>query len=81
MVTRRSSTITSFVKLGASQQRMGQKAVNTQVGANSRLVLVAEPLVHILVHEGGLADAARRRWIRGPLRKKFTDPLSPRIIT
>jgi len=27
-----------------------------QVGSDGRLVLVAEPLVHILVHERGLSD-------------------------
>ena len=31
---------------------------NPQVGSDGRLVLVAEPLVHILVHERGLADTA-----------------------
>ena len=35
---------------------MRRGAKDGQVGSDGRLVLVAEPLVHILVHERGLAD-------------------------
>jgi hypothetical protein len=35
---------------------MGYLGGNVQVGTDSRLVLVTEALVDILVHEGGLSD-------------------------
>ena len=63
MVTNRSSTMTSFVKLEGdlelarlARDAEGGGAKDEQVGSDSRLVLVAEPLVHILVHERGLSD-------------------------
>ena len=62
IVTNRSSTMTSFVKLGSDSELVGlawdvEGAKDEQVGSDGRLVLVAEPLVYILVHERGLSDA------------------------
>ena len=37
---------------------MRRRVRDEQVGSDSRLVLVAEPLVHILVHEGGLSNTS-----------------------
>ena len=55
-----------------------------QVGSDGRLVLVAEPLVHILVHERGFSDtcflASATEGARGGEGER-TDPLSPKIIT
>ena len=53
--------MTSFVKLESclelvSLARDGEWAKDEQVGSDGRLVLVAEPLVHVLVHERGLSD-------------------------
>lgn len=60
MVTNRSSTITSFVKLrdthGQTSNGLAHGA-DLQVCTNGCLVLVAKPLVHILIHERGLPDA------------------------
>jgi hypothetical protein len=67
MVTRRSSTITSFVKLSQISRVSALRAVNTQVGANGGLVLIAKPLVDILVHERCLADTVGRGGVRGRL--------------
>ena len=36
--------------------RDAEECKDKQVGPDSRLVLVAEPLVHVLVHERGLSD-------------------------
>ena len=64
MVTRRSSTITSFVKLRhykyeirCVEQEVAGENEYEQVCADSGLVLIAKPLVHILVHERSLADS------------------------
>jgi len=47
-----------FVKLYELARHQSCALQNTQVRANCRLVLVTKPLVHILVHEGGLLDTA-----------------------
>lgn len=60
MVTNRSSTMTSFVKLRdtpAVRHHMAYAGADSQVCTDGRLVLVTKPLVHILVHERGLPDA------------------------
>lgn len=59
-------------------------AKDGQVGSDSRLILVAEPLVHILVHERGLPDTCFDASVSlGALGGEGgqTNPLSPKIIT
>lgn len=52
--------MTSFVRLGWAIELVvnieGYSGGNVQVGTDSRLVLVTESLVDILVHERGLSD-------------------------
>ncbi len=68
----------------------GWATSGSQVCANGGLVLIAETLVHILVHEGGLSDpSARGGKIEGlsvepptdEMNSHTTYPLSPRMIT
>ena len=90
IVTNRSSTMTSFVKLESDLERMSpaemrRSARDEQVGSDGRLVLVAEPLVHILVHERGLSDTNFEVSVSVGARRGggggWTNPLSPKIIT
>ena len=66
----------------------GRATCNLQVCANGGFVLVAETLVHILVHEGGLANPSARGRERlsvepptEEMNSHTTYPLSPRMIT
>ena len=66
----------------------GRAICNLQVCANGGLVLIAETLVHILVHEGGLANPNARDEksvsVEPPtdeVNSHTTYPLSPRMIT
>ena len=59
IVTNRSSTMTSLVRLeGIQRPGLPHTHAHPQVGTDGGLVLVAKPLVHVLVHERGLADSA-----------------------
>jgi hypothetical protein len=65
MVTRRSSTMTSLVRLRRADHEVSQRRAEArdekdgQVGAYCCLVLVVEALIDVLVHQRRLADAAR----------------------